>query len=126
MSEITFIHPESGGIKDISGDPIEEPEKIEEMKRKVLQGKAQIFDVREREEWERGHLEIAKWVPLSTLQKGEELDPSIDRSLLTYLHCESGRRVNLAAPLLETMNFEEVIPLKNGFEALVRAGMEKH
>ena len=44
--------------------------------------------------------------------------------LKTYLHCRSGQRVHMAAPLLEDLGIGEVIPLDEGFVELVTEGFE--
>jgi len=92
------------------------------MKEELESGEAQLFDVREPQEWASGHLKLAKLVPLSELMEGEV--PKYDRSLLTYVHCAAGVRVHNAAPVLEAMGFERVVPLPEGFATLAGLGFE--
>ncbi|MBF0197803.1 MAG: rhodanese-like domain-containing protein [Planctomycetes bacterium] len=87
----------------------------------VKSGKAQLFDVREVDEWQEGHLAAAALVPLSDLQMNE-LPEKLNPDLPTYLHCKSGRRVFAAQPCLEEMGFKKVIPLHEGFEELLSLG----
>lgn len=94
------------------------------IKTELLEGKAQLLDVREIEEWKDGHLKLAHHVPLSSLQEGEEPPVNIDRDKKTYLHCRSGNRVLVAAPLLESMDFSEIVTLDKGFEDLSQWGLE--
>ena len=61
-------------------------------------------------------------VPLSELLEG--LPPKADRSTLTYVHCAAGVRVHRAAPTLEAMGFERVVPLSEGFATLAGLGFE--
>ena len=98
------------------------PEHLEVMKEELESGEAQLFDVREPQEWASGHLKLAKLVPLSDLMEGEV--PKYERSLLTYVHCAAGIRVHNAAPVLEAMGFERVVPLPEGFATLVGLGFE--
>lgn len=92
-----------------------------DVKDELEEGLAQLLDVREQDEWDAGHLAEAKLVSLSQLESGVE--PSgLDKSLPTYLHCRSGQRVLRAAPLLEGMGFAKVVPLGEGFEALMAEG----
>ena len=98
------------------------PEHLETMKEELASGEAQLFDVREPEEWAQGHLTQAKLVPLSELLEG--LPPKADRSTLTYVHCAAGVRVHRAAPTLEAMGFERVVPLSEGFATLAGLGFE--
>ena len=93
----------------------------EELKDAVEARKVQLFDVREQDEWDAGHLADAHFVPLSLLRDGECPD-GLDREMPTYLHCRSGRRVLEAAPMLKKMGFKNVIPLDEGFEALLGEG----
>ena len=67
-------------------------------------------------------LKTGKLVPLSELLEG--LPPKADRSTLTYVHCAAGVRVHRAAPTLEAMGFERVVPLSEGFATLAGLGFE--
>lgn len=96
---------------------------LEKMLAELKEGKAQLFDVREIEEWEMGHLKNAQLVPLSTLMSGK-LPEEFNKNIHTYLHCRSGNRVHAAAPILQDMGFKNIIPLNEGFAELVEEGME--
>lgn len=101
-------------------------EHLKEMLEEVNSGKAVLFDVREIDEWEEGHLTLAKWVPLSTLRNYELPEGmEFDKSVKTYLHCRSGQRVQMAAPILEEIGFDDVIPLSEGFDELVDEGLQE-
>jgi rhodanese-related sulfurtransferase len=94
---------------------------LEILKKEFENGLAQIFDVRELDEWNEGHLKGAHLVPLSELRVGLEPENK-DHSLKTYIYCRSGNRVNMAKPLLESMGFKEVIALREGFVDLFENG----
>lgn len=96
---------------------------LDEVKEQLEDGDAQLFDVREQDEWDAGHLSQASLVTLSGLSSGS-LPEGVDKSKPTYLHCRSGQRVYRAAPLLESLGFEKVIPLNEGFEALLAEGFQ--
>lgn len=98
---------------------------IQTMLEEIQAGKAQLLDVREPDEWDAGHLTISTLVPLSNLREMEEPDESISRNLKTYLHCRSGGRVQVAAPILSEMGFNNVIPLAEGFATLADMGLEQ-
>lgn len=99
---------------------------LNEMLEEIKNGQAILFDVREIDEWEDGHLELAKWVPLSTLRNYElPENMEFDKSLKTYIHCRSGQRVQIAAPILEEIGFDQVIPLDEGFDELVDEGLSE-
>ena len=95
---------------------------IETMVEEVRSGEAQLFDVREQDEWDAGHLDLSVLVPLSGLKNGAE--PQFDKSKKTYLHCRSGNRVWKAKPLLESMGFSSVIALNEGFKDLAKSGVK--
>jgi rhodanese-related sulfurtransferase len=98
------------------------PPHIEDLKEDLESGEAQLFDVREPNEAAQGMLSEAQLVPLSELQRG--VTPEQDPTKLTYVHCAAGIRVHYAAPILESMGFERVVPLQEGFASLVQLGFE--
>lgn len=94
------------------------------VKQALANGTAVLLDVREKNEWERGHLKDAKWLPLSTINagmKGEDLARLVPKGTIIYCHCASGVRCLRAAEVLRRFGYE-VRPLKPGFADLVRAG----
>ncbi len=79
-----------------------------------------LLDVREPEEYSRGHLPGAGLLPLRMLPiKAEDLPR--DRSLLLY--CRSGRRTALALHILEDMGVSKLHGLKGGLLAWRAAGL---
>jgi rhodanese-related sulfurtransferase len=94
------------------------------VKKAVANGTAILLDVREKAEWDRGHLKDAKWLPLSTINAGvtaEELARLVPKDAIIYCHCASGVRCVRAAKILRQFGYD-VRPLKPGFADLVRAG----
>jgi rhodanese-related sulfurtransferase len=89
----------------------------------LAEKKAVLLDVRERFEWEDGHLKDAICMPLSQLQKGipAELAKVAPKGTVIYLHCASGIRCLRAAELLEKQGYA-VRPLKAGYNQLLKAG----
>mmetsp|Transcript_4678 Transcript_4678/g.10183 ORF Transcript_4678/g.10183 Transcript_4678/m.10183 type:complete len:156 (-) Transcript_4678:323-790(-) len=98
------------------------PPHLEDMREELATDEAQLFDVREPQETAAGKLKDAKLVPLSDLQHG--VAPPCDKTKLTYLHCAAGIRVHYAAPILESMGFERVVPLQEGYATLKASGFE--
>jgi hydroxyacylglutathione hydrolase len=71
----------------------------------------QVLDVRERSEWDRGHIAQAVHAPyheLSALPEG--LDPSRPIAAI----CSSGQRSAIAASLLRRLGAEQVIHVADG------------
>jgi phage shock protein E len=100
---------------------------LETVKKSVKDGKAVIVDVREEGEWNDGHLKDAKLLPLSDLKAGvsaDKLKQKLGDAKVLYLHCGSGKRCLTAADVLKKQGYD-VRPLKDGFQALVKAGFEQ-
>jgi SulP family sulfate permease len=74
--------------------------------------KAMLVDVRERGEWEHGHLAGAELYPLRNIIEDAERLPH-DRTI--FLICRSGRRSTRAMHWLIDLGFEDVYNLKGGF-----------
>lgn len=98
-------------------------EQLNKLKNELASGQAQLFDVRENNEWNDGHLAQASFIPLSELRVGLEPENK-DNTLKTYLYCRSGQRVHMAKPLLESMGYTDVVALSEGFEELADFGFE--
>lgn len=99
----------------------------ETVKKAVADGKAVVVDVREADEWKDGHLKDARHLALSDLKAGvpaEKLKEKVPADKVVYLHCASGRRCLAAADILKKQGYD-VRALKDGYEALVKAGFEK-
>lgn len=98
-----------------------------EVKKALKAERAVLIDVREAEEWNQGHLEGVKNLPLSELKAGltpEKLKVFFPTGKIAYLHCAAGRRSVKAADLLKAAGFE-TRPLQPGYEDLLKAGFSK-
>ena len=92
---------------------------------------ALLIDVREKDEWDAGHLSQAKLVPLSQLRAdagkpeyAAQLAGILPEDKIIYCHCRSGGRVLAAAPLLKKLGYD-IRPLKAGYASLLKAGFKK-
>jgi rhodanese-related sulfurtransferase len=101
---------------------------LETVKAALAKKEAVLVDVREKGEWEQGHLVGAVFLPLSWLKtesKGDQLAEHAAEKLpankVLYLHCRSGGRVIPAAGILKKVGYD-VRPLKEGFDDLKDAG----
>ncbi len=99
---------------------------LDAVKAALEKKEAVLLDVRERAEWDRGHLEAARLLPLSSLRRAtaEEVETTAPRSSIVYLHCHSGGRVVPAARILKGFGYD-VRPLKQGFDVLRRSGFSE-
>ncbi|HEY8309747.1 MAG TPA: MBL fold metallo-hydrolase [Gemmatimonadaceae bacterium] len=78
-----------------------------------------ILDVRNRDEYERGHIAHAVLIPLPELHARLAEIPR-DRAIIT--HCQRGSRSAVAAATLDAFGFEDVHELTGGFSAWEAAG----
>ncbi|MDQ5824217.1 MAG: rhodanese-like domain-containing protein [Chloroflexota bacterium] len=66
-------------------------------------GEVDLLDVREPGEWNLGHIEGAKWIPMGHLQaRWREIDPA--RKLVVV--CRSGSRSNYVAAMLRQVGID--------------------
>ncbi len=80
-----------------------------------------FVDVRERNEWDEGHIPGAVHVPRSYLEsKIEQAVP--DREAHVVVYCASGNRSAFAAKALEELGYESVASLSGGFADWKRNG----
>lgn len=94
------------------------------VKKALADDKAVLLDVREKSEWDDGHLKDAKLLPLSVLKAGakaEDVDKIIPKDKVVYCHCGSGIRCLKAADELKKLGYD-VRPLKPGYTDLLKAG----
>ena len=89
-----------------------------------MAGTAVLVDVREPDEWDNAHFIHARLLPLSDIEENRVPDTTLERDKTLYLYCRNGIRVFRAAPLLQKMGFERVIPLQESFRKLANAGFE--
>jgi len=80
-----------------------------------------LVDVRERDEWDEGHLPGAIHIPRGSLESRiEQAVP--DRSRPVLLYCAAGNRSAFAARTLEDLGYENVSSLAGGFTDWKRNG----
>jgi rhodanese-related sulfurtransferase len=72
-----------------------------------------LIDVREDEEWLRGHIEGATLWPLSKLLAGDI--PHISKNAEIVLYCQKGVRSLQAAHVLQKNGFSRVASLAGGY-----------
>ena len=88
---------------------------------RIARGAVQVVDVRNRTEWDAGHLPGAVHIPLGTLpERAQEL--ADDRPIV--LHCQGGTRSVIASSVLEAAGRGQIADLRGGFGAWAKAGGE--
>lgn len=97
------------------------------VKQSVMEKAAVLVDVREKSEWDRGHVAGAEFLPLSELRRGinaDTLQKKLPKERIIYTHCAVGKRSLLAAEILQKHGYD-VRPLKAGYADLLQAGFPK-
>lgn len=83
---------------------------------KQISGAAVIIDVRDKEEWEAGHIPGAENLTRGTIELDiEEKVP--DPNAMIIVHCGGGGRSALAAESLQRMGYKNVRSMAGGFKA---------
>jgi sulfur-carrier protein adenylyltransferase/sulfurtransferase len=82
---------------------------------------AVLVDVREREEWDEGHIPGAVHVPRGNLESRIE-NAVPDKSRQVVVYCAAGNRSAFAAKTLEELGYEHVVSLAGGFTDWKRNG----
>ncbi len=88
----------------------------------IFQHSPGIFlDVRSKEEWEAGHLDGAKHIPLDQLEAAiTAVFPDKNQAIISF--CRSGRRAQRAAELLLSLGYQQVSAVTTGgYAELLRA-----
>jgi rhodanese-related sulfurtransferase len=100
---------------------------LETVLKNVTDEQAVLVDVREKKEWDAGHVEGAIFLPLSALKKGvdaETLANVLPADKVLYIHCVVGKRAVTAGNVLEEFDYS-VRPIKPGYKELIEAGFKK-
>lgn len=88
--------------------------------------KAVLLDVREQREWDAGHLQKARLLPLSVLVNGvrpDEVARVAPKDKIVYCHYAAGGRCLDAATVLRKLGYD-ARPLKPGYRDLLKGGFE--
>ena len=94
----------------------------------VRSGEVLVVDVRDPDEWQKGHIPEAMHASRGMLEfKADPNTPYYDDRLGTdkrlVVHCTKGLRGALAAATLKDMGYEKVANLEGGFDAWKEAGL---
>src|SRR5260370_42667876 len=80
----------------------------------LASGEIQLGDVREKNEWDEGHIPGAVHVPKSFFEQWAE-DRLPDKNKPTVLYCAGGVRSAMAADVLQKLGYTNVISMAGGF-----------
>ena len=89
---------------------------------KARTGSALFVDVREADEWEKGHVPGALFIPRGFLElRIEEKVPDKDREVIVY--CAGGTRSALGARSLQDLGYRNVVSMTGGFGRWKESGL---
>lgn len=113
-----------GGLALLAAELSKDP--LPKVKENIDKEKAVLVDVREKNEWDAGHIEGAIFLPLSAVRDGLSKDElkKLPREKILYVHCVVGKRAVTAATVLERYRYE-VRPIKPGYKEMIAAGFPK-
>src|SRR5436190_4160611 len=89
---------------------------------RTIEGAAWV-DVRERDEWDEGHIPDAVWVPRGYLESRIETAVP-DKTTPIVLYCAAGNRSAFAAKTLGELGYDNVVSLQGGFTDWKRNGYD--
>lgn len=81
-----------------------------------------LIDCREQSEWEAGHINGAKLIPLSEFEKRFSECGSADTQII--VHCRSGKRSLKACMVLQSNGYENLTNLSGGIMGWEESGHE--
>ena len=102
---------EIDSIPEITAEEFEEIFRTEEFN---------LLDVRRESEYNAQHIMGAQNFPLDFINRNMN---AVDRDTPYYLHCAGGYRSMIAASILKSRGFENLINIKSGFNALQETGL---
>src|SRR5215510_14123349 len=89
---------------------------------KLNGGEAIVIDVRDKDEWDEGHIPGANHMSRGTIEFDvEEKVPDLNAMIIC--HCGGGGRSALAAEALQKMGYKNVRSMAGGFRAWKAAGL---
>jgi len=93
---------------------------VGDLQQSLRHGAVTLIDIRNQTEWNAGHIDGARHIPLGYL--GDRLD-EVPREKPIVLQCASGARSMIGSSLLRTYGIEQVINLTGGINDWYRAGL---
>src|SRR5579862_7588319 len=85
-------------------------------------GHAVVLDVREKDEWDEGHLPGAIFLPRGFLEVKVEKEIS-DKTRPIIVYCAGGTRSALAARSLQQMGYTDVVSMAGGYGEWKNSGL---
>ena len=95
---------------------------IDQVMEKLRKGEDfELVDVREDNEWDKGHIKSARHLGRGILERDiEKAIPDFDREIVLY--CGGGFRSALSADMLQKMGYRNVVSMDGGFRGWKEKG----
>ena len=97
------------------------------VKKAIVDEKAVLVDVRTQKEWDKGHVEGAIFLPVTSLTDDldeKKLAKALPKKGRYYIHCAVGIRATRAGEYLQERGYQVQV-LKPGYQQLIEAGFKK-
>ncbi len=104
---------ELDAIESISAD---------EFAKRMKTGELLVKDVRKQTEYEAEHVEGAENVPLAYIS---ESMAEFSKTKLNYIHCAGGYRSMIAASILKSRGYDNIVDVAGGFKAIAETDVPK-
>lgn len=85
---------------------------VEEAKEMINNGEANVLDVRNKTEYDEGHIENADHIMVGTLKNRLE---EVDASKTVIVHCQGGARSAIATSLLKAKGIDNIVNMPGGY-----------
>ncbi|HIP70784.1 MAG TPA: rhodanese-like domain-containing protein [Anaerolineae bacterium] len=100
-----------------------------DLKKRLSENGLQVLDVRDKEEWEEGHIKAAHFMPYTSLVPQLDIPAQIDKLDLSpeqsiAVTCATGKRSSTAISILRRNGFKHLYNVIGGMEAWEHAGYE--
>ncbi|WP_254561770.1 MBL fold metallo-hydrolase [Dyadobacter diqingensis] len=87
----------------------------EEFAKRYREGNVKVIDVRKPDEFESGHVKGAENIALDTVNDNMS---TLSKNETLYVHCAGGYRSMIAASILKSRGFDDVVNIEGGFGAI--------
>src|SRR4030095_14898998 len=95
---------------------------VEDIQARIQKNGVSVLDVREKEEWDEGHLPDATFMPRGHLEsRVEKAVPEKSQPVIVY--CAGGSRSAYAAKTLQDLGYKDVTSMAGGYGAWKNAGL---
>ena len=95
---------------------------VDEAKQLIDEGKVQVIDVREPDEWNSGHIPQATHIPLPKIVNNPEASLQTDRNQPHVFVCAAGQRSAVACEVAAMLGYKELYNLEGGTIAWIKSG----